>query len=452
MAMIHIIGLGVTEAAQLSGDAHSALLQSELVIGSERQLATIKGLNTEAKRSLRTVSPQTHAILPKLNALKSLIEDSNAEHITILASGDPLYYGIGRWLSRQLPSLPLRYYPAVSSIQAACHAIGLSLQDAKVISLHGRPVLTLRRHLAQQHYLVILTDQNSDPLTLAALCQEAGFSESRLWVCERLGYADQQVREFAVTDLINTHSDLSFDPLHVTIIKVIGQSRYLPSFPGIPDQHFITDGEAGRGLITKREVRLSILSLLQPLPGDIGWDIGAGCGGVAVEWALWNPLGTVHAIEHHAKRYECLVQNQQRFGVVDNLKTVSGRAPESLSKLPAANKIFIGGSDGELPNLLTALWATLPTQGVIVASAVMESSRMQLIQFAEHLSATSTTPQAEVETLQLAISKGGQLAGQLLYRPSLPVTLFKFTKTDTHLADTNHIQPLNRAQAPENQS
>ncbi|PWQ95451.1 precorrin-6Y C5,15-methyltransferase (decarboxylating) subunit CbiT [Leucothrix pacifica] len=221
---------------------------------------------------------------------------------------------------------------------------------------------------------------------------------------------------------------LSFDPLQVTIIKVIGQSKYLPSFPGIPDQHFITDSEAGRGLITKREVRLAILSLLQPAPGDIGWDIGAGCGGVAVEWALWNPLGTVHAIEHHAIRFDCLQQNQQRFGVVDNLKPVNGRAPEVLSDLPAANKIFIGGSDGELPNLLESLWEDLPLNGVIVASAVMETSRVQLIQFAQSMS-DRTPNRCDVETLQVAISKGGQLAGQLLYRPSLTVTLFKFTKT-----------------------
>jgi precorrin-6Y C5,15-methyltransferase (decarboxylating) len=317
------------------------------------------------------------------------------------------------------------------------------LQDTKVISLHGRHALTLRRHLAQQRYLVILTDQNSTPQALATLCNDAGFSQSCLSVCERLGYEDQQVRTFSIDELINgPASDVNFDPLHVTIIKVAGQTQYLPSFPGIPDHHFITDSEAGRGLITKREVRLAILSLLQPAPDDVAWDVGAGCGGVAVEWALWNPLGTVHAIEHHPKRFDCLEQNQQRFGVVDNLKTVQGRAPKVLSTLPTANKIFIGGSDGELPVLLNSLWQTLPSGGVIVASAVMETSRSQLIHFAEQLeelpsdnavdsefqAETRTIPQAHVETLQVAVSRGGKLAGQLLYRPSLPVTLFKFTK------------------------
>ena len=420
--LIHIIGLGVTETEQLSADALAALSQATLVIGSERQLEIVQPILEKQK----TIS------LPKLNLLKSVIEDSKAEQVVVLASGDPLYYGIGRWLSKQFVAEQLHYYPAVSSIQAACHSIGLSLQDAKVISLHGRPVLTLRRHLAQQNHLVILTDQHSTPRALANLCKEAGFNESRFWVCERLGYEDQQVKEFSVDELVTDSA--SFDPLHVTIISVAGHSKYLPSFPGIPDHHFITDNEAGRGLITKREVRLAILTLLQPSPNDIAWDIGAGCGGVAVEWALWNPLGTVHAIEHHPQRFDCLAQNQQRFGVVDNLTLVQGRAPEVLSALPAANKIFIGGSDGELPVLLASLWQMLPIGGVIVASAVMETSRCQLIQFAGQIEDSKDKPQTdtqsgEVETLQIAVSRGGQLAGQLLYRPSLTVTLFKFTKT-----------------------
>ncbi len=459
--IIHVIGLGVTESGQFSDEARTALLTADLVIGSERQLNIIQpvlsharkntpcpdhaALNAGAQHSphhntdaIDVHTTQTHAdtqtaqaakpqqrLLPKLSTLKEMINTSGAEQVVILASGDPLYYGIGRWLSQQFSAERLRFYPAISSIQAACHSIGLSLQDAKVISLHGRPVLSLRRHLAQQQYLVVLTDQHSTPPALAALCEEAGFAESQLWVCERLGYQNQLVRKFSVSALCDksvTSPDTRFDPLHVTIIKVIGQSRYLPSFPGIADQHFITNNEAGRGLITKREVRLAVLSLLQPAPADIGWDIGAGCGGVAVEWALWNPLGHVYAIEHHATRFNCLAQNQQRFGVAENLNPINGRAPGILATLPAANKIFIGGSDGELPSLLATLWENLPPQGVIVTSAVMETSKASLIQFAESL------PKSATETLQIGINKGGELAGHLLYRPSLPVTLFKFTK------------------------
>lgn len=430
---IHIIGLGVAEFAQLTQPSESALRSAQIIIGSKRQLETVRRITSNA------LSLEEEIVLPDLGELEAVLASHSGKCIAILASGDPLYYGIGRWLSKRYSLDEISFYPAVSSIQAACHSIGLSLQDAEVVSLHGRPLVTLRRYLAQHQNLVILTDKHSTPQALALECQQAGFEESSLWVCEKLGYKEQQVRQFAVGELIEAENNtsLTFDSLHVTIIQVKGQSKYLPTFPGIPDAHFITDAEAGKGLITKREVRLAILSLLQAAPGDIGWDIGAGCGGVAVEWALWNPLGQVHAIEHHDARLRCLGENRDRFGVVSNLNIVAGRAPEVLSELPAANKIFIGGSDGELSNLLEMLWESLPNNGVIVASAVMESTRSCLINFSENLRLNEQSD-GDVETLQIAVSRGGELAGQLLYRPALPVTLFKFTK-HKHLAkDTTH--------------
>ena len=422
---IHIIGLGVAERAHLTMLAELAVGDADVVIGSERQLETVRRIVDIPFSEVEKIP------LPPLSELAALLEKHTGKRVAVLASGDPLYFGIGRWLSQRFSDEQLYFYPGISSIQAACHSIGLSLQDAQVISLHGRPLETLRRHLTQHHYLVILTDQHSTPQALAQECKQAGFAESSFWVCEKLGYEEQQVRQFTVNELLenNEGSDASlvFDPLHITIIRVVGKSGYLPSFPGIADAHFITDGEPGKGLITKREVRLSILSLLQAAPGDTVWDIGAGCGGVAVELALWSPLAQVYAIEHHTARLDCLAQNRARFGVVNNLNIISGHAPDVLGDLPNANKIFIGGSDGELSVLLEQLWADLPEHGVIVASAVMESSRACLVQFTDVVKVTG-----EVETLQIAVSRGGELAGQLLYRPALPVTLFKFTKHNTN--------------------
>ena len=415
---IHVIGLGVAERAHLATPAELTLCHAEVVIGSERQLETVRRILDIPFHEVEKI------VLPPLKQLAELLHSHSGKRIAILASGDPLYFGIGRWLSKRYDQDSLYFYPGISSIQAACHSIGLSLQDAQVVSLHGRPLETVRRHLARHQHLVILTDQHSNPHALALACQQAGFGQSAIWVCERLGYDVQQVRQFTVNELATgTKDKLTFDALHITIINVVGRSNYLPSFPGIADADFITNAEAGKGLITKREVRLAVLSLLQPAPSDIAWDIGAGCGGVAVEWALWNPLGEVHAIEHHTARLACLKQNRQRFGVINNLHITAGRAPLVLSSLPPANKIFIGGSDGELPTLLSMLWKNLPEHGVIVASAVMENTRISLIQFAKSLQETG-----DVETLQIAVSRGSELAGQLLYRPALPVTLFKLTK------------------------
>jgi len=411
MTHISVIGLGVNENASLSDDALVSLSNAQLVIGSERQLLTLKTYLTD----------QQTALLPKLKELKGLIE--TVDNVVILGSGDPLYYGIGRWISQQFSDAKIQFFPAVSSITATCHCLGVAQQDINVVSLHGRPLNKLKVALKAERILLLLTDKNSQPQHIASLCQETGFIDAEIIVCERLGYPDQKISRFSIAQLIG--NKITFDALHVSLVICNQNSGYLPEFPGIKDHHIETGELGSKGMISKREVRLAILSLLQLKKDDVVWDIGAGCGGVAVELAYWQPLATVYAVEHHQGRFDCLLQNQQKFGVVSNLLPTFGRAPEALTNLANANKIFIGGSDGELPILLRSLWEKLPEGGQIVASAVMENTKSQLLDFYKQ---RTTSNDAEIETLQVAINKSATLAGQLIYRPALPVNLFSFTK------------------------
>lgn len=417
---IHIIGLGVAEQAELGRKAQLAIDSADLVIGSQRQLETLRGYLSVQSKTL---------VLPKLAELRerfdALQTSSTHTKVILLASGDPLYFGIGRWVAQNFSSANLSFYPAVSSIQAACHRLALSIQDTQVISLHGRPLSSIYRYLKPHQTLVILTDQHSHPQALAKACKEAGFIKAKISVCEKLGYSDEKVQRYTLSELLQKPAD-AFDPLHVSVIEAGEADTYLPSFPGIEDAHFITDSDAGKGLITKREVRLAILSLMQASINDVVWDIGAGCGSVAVELAFWQPKAKVFAIEHHSERLACLNANIERFGVVNQLQSVAGRAPQALAGLPAANKIFIGGSDGELPVLLEQVWAQLPKGGVLVASAVTEQTKAQLLSFVDQ---HQNSPSMSFETLQIAVSKGAVLANQLLYRPNLPVTLFKLVKS-----------------------
>ena len=413
---IDIIGLGVSARAQLSEQALTALKHADIVFGSERQLATVKHLLSEQKTQY----------LPKLSQLQSSLKDYDTQSVVVLASGDPLFYGIGRWFSRHYgtrdsAAKKLRFHPAVSSLQAACHYLGLSLQDTEVVSLHGRPLQNIRSVLKQNQNYIVLTDQHSQPKHLAQECQLSGFENSTFWVCENLGYPQQQVRQFNVEQLLK--NEFNFEALHVTVIFSRGSGGIRPEFPGIADEDFITDTDKrGKGLLTKREVRLAILSLLQPQAEDIAWDIGAGCGGVSIEWALWNKKGQVYAIEHHEKRLVCLQANQERFGVQQNLIITKGRAPETLTTLADPSVVFIGGSDGALTDILSVCWERLKPGGRLVASAITENSKQCLQQF------SASHPNSDVQTTQISISRGEQLAGQLVYRPALPVTLFKLTK------------------------
>ena len=418
--MIHIVG--VTQTADVVGNALSAVQQASAVIGSERQLEIVKP---------HLVNAQLHT-LPKLTQLKSLIcdltSDDTQQSIVVLASGDPLYYGIGRWFSNNFDRDRLVFHPAISSIQMACHRLALSLQDVTVHSVHGRPLASLRTKLKDSETLVLLTDKNSTPQALARECAETGFAQSTITVLENLSYPHERVRSFSVDQLL-AEPTLDFDPLHVSVIEVKASQNLegfsLPEFPGIPDTSYITGAKDGKGMITKREVRLCILSLMQPSNHDVIWDVGAGCGGVAIELSFWNDKATVYAVECHEQRLEHLSANQQRFGVVQNLHIIDGQAPECLSDLPLPNKVFIGGSGGDMTTLLEAIWPLLPNGGLLVVSAVVPDTKQALHDFAKQLPAIEM---AEVDVVEVAVKRGQFIEAELDYTAKLPVDVFKFTK------------------------
>ena len=286
-----------------------------------------------------------------------------------------------------------------------------------MVSLHGRPLASLRAVLQSNRWYALLTDRENSPNAIAQLLVAAGFGESGMWVAENLGAADEQFRSFRAAEL--AEAGVEFSPLNIVILETRGPGGSLPEFPGIPDERFSTGAEPGKGLLSKREVRLTILSLLAPRAGEMGWDVGAGCGGVSVEWARWNPYGEVHAVECHPERLEHLAINRERFGVVSNLRIVPGRAPDALADLPNPHAVFIGGSSGGLREMLEIVWARLPPGGRLVASAVTEDSRVELHGFVGDRAA---------EWTELSIARSERLAGQRVMRPYLPVLLMKLEK------------------------
>ena len=414
MTKITVIGLGICQPPLLNAKALSALGSCDCIMGSPRQLESMAHAQVVAKQS-RT--QPASLCLPKLKHIAHEIK--GFDHVVILASGDPLLFGIGKYLQSEFGDL-VTCISGVSSLQGACELTGLSLQDAQLVSLHGRPLNHLKRHLQPHRTLLILTDQNSHPQAIAKVLVAANLGLSKIHVCERLGYEDQNQQQFIAQDLATNSTP--FASLHVTVVHTLGIGQVMPNFPGIADAHFVTDGESGKGLLTKREVRLNILSLLQPAPQDIAWDIGAGCGGVAIEWALWNPQGQVYAIEHHDQRIACLEANKEAFGVSANLSVIQDKAPDCLKELPFPDKVFIGGSGGELSRIMQLAWQRLKPGGRLATSAVTEPSKAALRQFSLHVE------QQPTDYLQVAISRHDTIAGQDLLRPALPVTLMCWHK------------------------
>lgn len=418
-AQIIVVGLGVEAVAILSDKAKQAFIEADVIVGSPRQFAMIAPyLNDESKAKLKPLSG--------FKALKAWLTDylQTPKTVCMLASGDPLFYGVGRWVYRHFPSVETTTHPAISSIQAACHRLGLAQQHVSVVSLHGRALSTLRRHLHHGETLVVLTDKNSSPKALALECQQAGLGLTQISVCERLGYADERVRTFDVATLID--NEIEFDPLHVSalVLKKGNRKQIYPNFPGIDDAEF-SSGESIR-LLTKKPVRVVILSMLQVGVGEVVWDIGAGCGGVSVELAYWQPKASIYAVEHHLERLKYLAENQEKFGVVNNLVIENGRAPECLADLPNPDKVFVGGSDGALTEILTLINQRLNHGGTVVVSAVTENAKSVLNHFADDWLAKGY----QVEAQQVGIATAESLAGQRVFRPQLPVTLYCFKKVE----------------------
>jgi len=240
---IHVIGMGIYGGA-LGHAARTALEQAELIIGATAHLAAFLELAAE-KRPYP--SP--------MSGLPDLLRANAERRIAILASGDPLFFGIGSTLLRQFSPERLVFHPNVSSVQAAFARLGRPWQQAQWVSLHGRPLASLRAALQGNRLYALLTDRDSSPSAIARVLVETGFGESTLWVAEDLGADRERFRSFRAVELADTEAE--FSPLNVVIVETRGPGGVLPEFPGIPDERFSTGAEPGKGLLSKREVRLT---------------------------------------------------------------------------------------------------------------------------------------------------------------------------------------------------
>lgn len=419
MSIIYVIGLGAAEQVKLTIEAEQALFDSQIVIGSSRQLTTIKGYLDRNGINIELMA------LPKLDRLKQFLRETQGRNVALLASGDPLFYGIGKWAAQAFPDRVV-FFPAVSSIQAACHYLGVALQDVNVISLHGRPISLFRQQVRNNRQYLFLTDHINNPAMIAAELIAGGFETSELWILERLGYSNQRVRSFEPQTLLN--QTIQYDELNIVYVKTQGQGGVYPEFPGVQDQLFITCADStgkipssNQQMITKKEIRLSILSALQTPSGSVCWDVGAGCGGLATEWGIFAQAASIYAIEQNPERYGCILQNKAYFGV-ENLQPILGAAPEALLDLPSPDRVFIGGSDGELTELIQYCWQHLNPMGKLVVTAVTENSKWQM-----HQALQSIQPQ-EADMIEIAIKRKSLIGTSEILRPQLPVQIMTLVK------------------------
>lgn len=343
---IKIIGIGDNGKASLLPQYLDWIQACEVLVGGERHLQFFEDFKGEK-------------ILIK-GALSELMEQLKAEErsLVMLASGDPLFYGIGNYAAKKLENVEI--YPHVSSVQQAFAKLGLGWQDAYVTSVHGRSIKGLAQRIDGRQTIALLTDATNSPNAIAEYLLQYGMEEYRAFVAENLGGSDEKAAWYSLQEM----AAAEFSPLNIVIM----QKQYNgPVWSiGIEDDQFL-QRKPDKGLITKKEVRILSIANLNLQPDSIVWDIGTCTGSIAIEAARIARLGAVYAIEKNEADLENCKQNSLKFRT--DITAVLGRAPQGLEEFPDPNAIFIGGTGGEMLELLHICCNRLQADGVIVLNA-----------------------------------------------------------------------------------
>jgi len=375
---IYIVGMGDNGIESLGHEALQILAAAEVLVGGDRHLACFPASPAEKM----TVQNNLKAVTEKIRSEK--------RRVVILASGDPLFYGIAAYLLKQIGAARLKIIPNISSMQLAFARVKTAWHDALLISCHAKPLGPHIQKVRAARKVGMFTDQSNTPAEIAKQLLAAGISDFRAFVCENLGGKTEKIIEADLKDLPGR----TFAPLNVLILIKEARPVELLKGPwsfGMPD-HIFHQRRPLKGLITKSEVRVISLSKMQIRPGDIVWDIGAGSGSVSIEAAL---LGAkVWAIEKNAAEIGIIQKNIRQFGV-KKITVIHGFAPDVLLDLPDPDAVFIGGSAGKMQEIIQSCRLRLKAKGRLVINVAT----------LENLATINTQSETVFETTLVQISR-----------------------------------------------
>lgn len=406
---IDIVGIGEEGLPGLSPNALEALTSADVIIGGDRHHHL-----SDSIRAQRMSWPHP------FDALIETIKDLKGRRLVILATGDPLWYSIGARLTRAIPVEEIRFHPQLSAFQWAAARLGWSLADVETITAHGRPVEQVIPYLRPSARLLILTAGAETAVEIARILQDRGLGESSMTVFGHLGGANETRDEGTASDWATTSPTLpAFNTLAVHCKGAV--SELFSRCPGLPDEAFEHDG-----MLTKQSVRAISLSKLMPARGEVLWDLGCGCGSVAIEWMRAAPDAVAVGIDRNADRLAMARANATKLGA-PALMLIRGNIPAELSSLPEPggtrpdlrrpHAIFVGG--GITDGALDIAWDALNRGGRLVANAVTLESESILLAF--HAVHCGRLDRISIETA----SPVGRMTG---WRPSMTVTQLALIK------------------------
>jgi precorrin-6Y C5,15-methyltransferase (decarboxylating) len=398
---VTVAGIGADGWPGLSPLARDAIERAEVIIGGPRHLALLP----DGVSGRRVPLPS-----PLLDGLPGLIAGQAGAAVVVLASGDPMFYGIGASLARLLGPARLRVLPHPSSVSLAAARLGWPLGDTDVVSLVGRPAELLHPLLQPGRRVLALTAHESAAADVRALLRDRGYGASPVTVLADLGGPSERVEPAG--EEAGPHSRLAVVAIECRLDPATAP---LPRTPGLPDDAFEHDGQ-----LTKREVRALALAALAPVPGQLLWDVGAGSGSIGIEWMRVHPASRAVAVEPRADRRARIARNAAALGV-PGLRLVAGSAPAALAGLSAPDAAFIGGGV-TAEGVVAACWDALAPGGRIVANAVTIAGQAVLAGWHQRLGGTLT---------RIGVERAEGLGRMTTWRPALPVVQWSRQKEES---------------------
>ncbi len=393
---LSLVGVGEGGLDDLAPAARALIETAEVLIGGKRHLAMVPEAADDRRERLAWPSP--------FATLAQEIAKRRGQRVCVLASGDPMNYGVGAKLAQQFPIDEITILPSPSAFSLACARLGWSAPDTALLSIHGRPLEALHPAVQPGARLLVLTSGREAPAEVAALLRARGYGRSRMIALERMGGAKER-RVEATADDWPVGAVEDFHTLAIECVPDPG-AALLSTAPGLPDEAFHNDGQ-----LTKREIRAATIAALAPVPDQLLWDVGAGCGSVAIEWMRSVPRARAVAVERKRARAALIAANAVALGT-PLLQVVEGEAPEALEPLDDPDAVFLGGG-ASAAGLVDTCWARLKPGGRLVANAVTLEGEQALLTWREQNGGDLT---------RLAISRAEPVGGLTGWRPLMPVT------------------------------
>ncbi len=417
---ITVIGIGDDGCVGLTSRAVNAVARCQVLAGGSRQLEffpQFEGRRVVFKNGLTA-------------AIDELIELADENTICVLASGDPLFFGIGSLLVKRFGAERMEIIPQPSSIQQAFARVGRSWNDATIVSLHGKPLEGLTTRLKRTAKAAVLTDDKNTPSVLARHMLEYGEADWRAWVCENLCGPNEKVTAFATLEELAAAEGIG--DLNVLVLeRTDSEWRSAPVVLNLHESEF-AKRMPRRGLITKKEVRLLTIGELSIRPADVIWDIGTASGSIAIEAAAIAEQGRTYAIEMESESLAFCRENLRAHGV-DNVRVVEGQAPQILGEIDDdPDAVFVGGSKGKLSQIIETVWKRLRPGGRLVVNAITFENVACAYETFKGLG-------IHPSVMQINIARGAPVASYTRYDAQNPVHIFSAAK-DTKLPDQQEQQ------------